>query len=145
MQELSKTRFTPRCQIALATFFRCSANCPMALKTSGSMPSFGIARQSGTFLSASRKHVRRWNCDTCAMWLTITGSIGNTRNGFYRPATSMSGCDKAGEASPARPTAPKRRLIDLTSGYMISPVDASIRARLKTAAVKHSVPVDGVI
>jgi predicted RNase H-like nuclease len=34
---------------------------------------------------------------------------------------------------------------DLTSGYMISPVDASIRARLKTAAVKHSVPVDGVI
>ena len=25
MQELSKTRFTRRCQIALATFFRCSA------------------------------------------------------------------------------------------------------------------------
>lgn len=45
----------------------------------------------------------------------------------------------------AKPRTESIMIGDLTSGYMISPVDASIRARLKTAAVKHSVPVDGVI
>ena len=34
---------------------------------------------------------------------------------------------------------------DLISGYMISPVDANIRARLQIAAAKRGVPVDGVI
>jgi len=34
---------------------------------------------------------------------------------------------------------------DLTSGYMISPVDSSTRARLEAAAAKRRVPVDGLI
>jgi predicted RNase H-like nuclease len=45
----------------------------------------------------------------------------------------------------AKPRAESIMIGDLMSGYMISPVDANIRVRLKTAAAKHNVPVDGVI
>lgn len=34
---------------------------------------------------------------------------------------------------------------DLISGYMISPVDTSVMVRLKAAAAKHRVPVDGAM
>ena len=45
----------------------------------------------------------------------------------------------------AKPRAESVMIGDLISGYMISPVDANIRARLKTAAAKRGVLVDGVI
>lgn len=45
----------------------------------------------------------------------------------------------------AKPRAESIMIGDLISGYMISPVDANIKARLKTAAAKRGVSVDGVI
>jgi predicted RNase H-like nuclease len=45
----------------------------------------------------------------------------------------------------AKPRVESIMIGDLTSGYMISPVNASMKARLKTAAAKHRVLVDGVI
>ena len=44
-----------------------------------------------------------------------------------------------------KPRAESIMIGDLTSGYMISPVDTSVKVRLKTSAAKHRVPVDGVI
>jgi hypothetical protein len=34
---------------------------------------------------------------SCARWQTTKDSIGSTRSGFYRRATSMSGCGKDGD------------------------------------------------
>jgi predicted RNase H-like nuclease len=45
----------------------------------------------------------------------------------------------------AKPRAESIMIGDLTSGYMISPVDTRVKVRLKTSAAKHRVPVDGVI
>jgi predicted RNase H-like nuclease len=45
----------------------------------------------------------------------------------------------------AKPRADSIMIGDLTSGYMISPANASTRTRLETAAARHRVPLDGVI
>lgn len=45
----------------------------------------------------------------------------------------------------AKPRAESIMIGDLISGYMISPVDTSVKARLRAAAAKHRVPVDGVM
>jgi len=79
------------CQIALAIFSRYSDNFQTVLKTSGSTPFFGIEAPLKTFLSASRKHVRRWNCDICAMSQMIEDLIGNTLNESFRRAIWMNG------------------------------------------------------
>ncbi len=44
-----------------------------------------------------------------------------------------------------KPRAESIMIGDLTSGYMISPVDSGTRTRLEMAAARHRVPVDGVI
>lgn len=45
----------------------------------------------------------------------------------------------------AKPRAESIMIGDLISGYMISPIDTSVKVRLKAAAAKHRVPIDGII
>ena len=54
-------------------------------------------------------------------------------------------CALIGHHWRAKPRAKSIMIGDLTSGYMISPVDSSTRARLEAAAAKRRVPVDGVV